>query len=118
MKDEIFVTHNYHCHTKRGGNETGGDEEYDLKASEGKYKLLGFSDHVFLPNLEQPGIRGSYLLLNNYTSSIRNLAKKHKGKIDICLGFEAEWYGDKFREYYEKLLKEGVVQLFAASIVS
>lgn len=110
MKNEIFVTHNYHCHTKRCGHATGEDEDYVLKAIEGKYQLLGFSDHVFLPGLEQPGIRGSYLLLDNYTSSIRNLAKKYQGKIGICLGFEAEWYGNKFRDYYEKLLKDGVVQ--------
>lgn len=98
--------YNYHSHTSRCGHATGEDEEYVVRAIEQGYKRMGFSDHVFLPNVHQEGMRGDYSLLNEYMSSVKSLKRKYKSKIEIKLGFECEWYGDKYKSYYESLLKE------------
>lgn len=96
--------YNYHTHTTRCGHAVGEDEEYVLKAIEAHYKRLGFSDHVMLPGIVQRGMRGNYEELEPYVSSIRSLAQKYKKDIDIKLGFECEWYGSSYKDYYANLL--------------
>lgn len=98
--------HNYHSHTFRCGHASGSDEEYVLAAIEAGFKTIGFSDHVMLPYNSQPGIRGDYIELEGYASNVSFLKAKYKGKIDILLGFEAEWLGKNMGVYYEKLLSE------------
>jgi histidinol-phosphatase (PHP family) len=94
----------YHSHTARCGHAVGTDEAYVRSAIANGYKIYGVSDHVFLPGMEQPGMRGSALLLDEYCSSIRNLAAKYQDQITLYLGFEAEWYGDLYQPYYHDLL--------------
>lgn len=106
-----FFDFNLHSHTSRCGHAYGQDEEYVLAAMEAGFKTLGFSDHVFLPGLSQKGIRGEYSELEGYVSSVKSLQKKYEGQIDIHLGFEAEWYGDAFRDYYKELLSSKVEYL-------
>jgi len=103
MKKKIDYT--YHSHTWRCGHASGTDEEYVLSALENGYKILGFSDHVMLPGASQPGIRGEYSLFQGYVDSVRELQTRYKGRLVIHLGFEAEWYGDLYRDYYHDLLK-------------
>ena len=97
------VNYNYHMHTFRCGHASGMDEEYILKAIENGYKIVGFTDHIMLPNHNQPSIRGNIMLQNNYFESIKNLKKKYKGKIEILLGYEAEYY-EEYEQYYRELL--------------
>ena len=40
-----------HTHTKRCGHAFGADEEYVQAAIDAGIKVLGFSDHIFLPNI-------------------------------------------------------------------
>ena len=100
------LEYNYHTHTSRCGHAFGKDEEYVLNAIKQGYKRIGFSDHVILPGIIQPGMRGDPSLLDDYIYSVHYLRDKYKDKIEIKLGFECEWYGDKFKSYYESLLKE------------
>lgn len=104
------LTHNYHCHTARCGHAIGEDEEYVLSAIKGGYQFLGFSDHVFLKGIEQPGMRGSYRLLGDYISSIHSLAAKYEKDISLGLGFESEWLGEDIADYYASLRSKGFVQ--------
>jgi histidinol-phosphatase (PHP family) len=99
----------YHSHTYRCGHAVGTDEEYVKKAIEGHYEILGFSDHVMLPNLSQPGMRGDFSLEEGYFKSVRDLQKKYAKQIKIYLAFEAEWYGDLYRDYYHHLLADGLI---------
>ena len=99
---------NLHSHTFRCGHATGRDEEYVLAAIEAGFKELGFSDHVMLPGVSQPGIRGDYSLLGDYVSSVKELKKRYEGVIKIHLGFEVEWYGGRFADYYRSLLETGL----------
>ena len=93
----------YHTHTSRCGHAFGDDEEYVISAIKLGIKRLGFSDHVFLPGIDQPGMRGDITLLDDYLCSINYLKDKYKDKIEILVGFEAE-YSEHFLDYYKKLL--------------
>ena len=98
------LTYTYHSHTKRCGHAKGEDEEYVLAALEMGFKVLGFSDHVILPDRRAPRMRGDPALLNDYFASVRHLEKKYKDLIQIHLGFEAEWFGKEYEDYYRWLL--------------
>ena len=100
--------YNYHSHTARCGHALGDDEEYVLSAVKAGFKKMGFSDHVFIPNYEQPGMRGSYKELDNYLHSIDVLRRRYKGLIDIYAGFEAE-YSPLLEPYYKELKESGKV---------
>lgn len=99
---------NYHTHTKRCHHASGEDEDYILKAIEAGIKILGFSDHVMVPNFKEEGIRGDYSLLLDYIYSLRNLREKYKDKIQILIGFEAESW-PMYYKYYKSLLKDKLI---------
>ena len=94
----------YHSHTKRCGHAIGEDEEYVKRAIKVGIKRLGFSDHVFLKGVTQEHVRGDYSLLDSYIKSINDLKEKYKDKIEILVGFEAEYF-PSYISYYESLLK-------------
>jgi len=99
---------NFHTHTSRCGHACGADEDYVVSAINHKIKRLGFSDHVFLDGISQPGERGEISCLPEYLESISNLKKKYEGKIILYTGFEAE-YSVKYIDYYRDLLKENKI---------
>ena len=102
------IAYNYHTHTKRCGHAYGEEEQYVLQAIKLGIKRLGFSDHVILPKgYEQPGVRGSYDVFDDYIKTIKALKEKYKDQIDIIIGFEAE-YIPSCLDYYKKLLKEDI----------
>jgi|LAHS01.1.fsa_nt_gb histidinol-phosphatase (PHP family) len=103
------LDYTYHSHTARCGHACGTDEEYVKKAIEGKYKILGFSDHIMLPNRSQPHMRGDFDLAAGYIKSVRDLQKKYAKQLEIHLAYEAEWYGDIYQEYYHDLLAKGTI---------
>jgi len=98
----------YHSHTKRCGHACGEDEDYIKTAIETGLKEYGVSDHIFLPGIVHPNMRGDYSLLYDYVKSIRNLKNKYQDIINIHLGFEAE-YMDKYFKYYKDLLDSHTV---------
>ena len=104
------LDYNLHSHTARCGHAIGLDYEYIDAAIEAGIKHLGFSDHIMLPGIVQEGIRGDYSVLGDYLASTTALRDYYKEKIKINIGFEAEWYGDHFREYYEYLLSRPDVE--------
>ena len=102
------IKKNYHIHTYRCGHAYGSDEEIVLEAIEFGLTHMGFSDHVILPYHSQPGIRGNYDLFDDYLSSLRALKEKYKHKIDIKIGFEAEYF-KQYEQYYRSLVEEGEI---------
>lgn len=109
MENKPFEV-NYHSHTKRCGHAEGEDEEFVLSAIKNGYKIYGFSDHVMLPGIDQPGIRGNYeKYAEDYFKSIRSLQEKYKDQIEIHLAFEAEWYFEDYADYYDNLLRSGTL---------
>ena len=95
--------HNYHSHTARCGHATGEDREYVEAAIENGFKTIGFSDHVMLPGVHMPGIRGDINQLEEYVNSVLSLREEFKDKIDVKLGFECEYLHEPFDSYYKDL---------------
>lgn len=96
----------YHTHTYRCGHAYGTDEEYVLEAIKKGLKVIGFTDHIFLPNHPQQGIRGDISCLDEYINSINYLKEKYKDQIEILVGFEAEYF-EEYLDYYKDLLRSG-----------
>ena len=102
------IAYNYHTHTYRCGHASGNEEDYVLAAIKLGIKRLGFSDHVILPKgYEQPGVRGSYDVFDDYVKTIKGLKEKYKDQIDILIGFETE-YIPSCLDYYKKILSEDI----------
>lgn len=104
-----MIKENYHTHTYRCGHAIGTDEEYVIEALAVGITELGFSDHIFLPDHSQVGIRGDYELLDDYISSLKALREKYKDRIKIHIGFEAEAMPYYF-PYYKSLLEKGDIE--------
>lgn len=100
-----MIDYSYHTHTYRCGHADGTEEEYVLAAIEAGYKVIGFTDHMFIENFIQKGIRGDFSELDDYVNTINNLKEKYKGKIEIRLGFECE-FAPVLKNYYKFLLEE------------
>lgn len=96
---------NYHTHTVRCGHASGTDREYVEAAIEGGLKTLGFSDHIPMPfpDGHDSRFRVPSALLEDYVQSVLSLREEYKDRIDIRLGFEAEYYPDLFEDMLEML---------------
>ena len=98
-----MIRHNYHTHTYRCGHAVGEDEDYILEAIGLGMQTIGFSDHVMLEGVFQPGVRGDFELSEDYFFSINFLKEKFKERINVLLGYEAEAFPNYF-DYYKELL--------------
>lgn len=99
----------YHTHTYRCGHAIGSDEEYVIEAIKEGIKVLGFSDHAFLPGFPRIPTRGGQKELDDYIKSINDLKEKYKDQIEIHIGLECE-YNPAFHSYYRSLLDSGKIQ--------
>jgi histidinol-phosphatase (PHP family) len=94
---------NYHTHTIRCRHADGTDEEYIQKAIAEGVKILGFSDHA--PYLYPKGYVSYYKMTpdesGEYYSSLKALAKKYEEKIEIRIGYEAEYYPEIWDATFE-----------------
>ena len=103
------IDYTFHSHTYRCGHAEGDIEDYVRLAIKHHYHIFGVSDHVFLPGVSEPRIRGDISLLNDYIKSFYLSKEIHKDEIKMYLGFECE-YADVFVDYYRSLLVENKVE--------
>lgn len=90
---------NFHTHTARCRHAVGTDAEYAAAAYAAGIKKLGFSDHT--PYI---GFEGDFYStfrmfpeeLDDYCKSVRALKEQYKGKMEIYLGLETEYYPKLF----------------------
>ena len=94
------MNYNYHTHTAFCGHATGEISEYIQKAVESGIIHMGFSDHApyFFADDKATGKRMTSTEAREYVASIRRLRELYKNKIDIKIGFEMEYYPDKFHD--------------------
>ena len=85
---------NLHTHTPRCHHAIGSEREYIERAIAAGLDTLGFSDHAPMP------FEGDYystyrMALSDtrgYVDALLKLREEYRGKIDILIGFEAEYY--------------------------
>ena len=96
-----------HSHTYRCGHaaENKDIEDYVTEAIKYGYKKYGVSDHVFLPGIICPWIRGDYSLLGEYIDEFNRCKTLYGKQIEMYLGFECEW-SVCYKKYYESLLRD------------
>ncbi|MBR6807340.1 MAG: histidinol-phosphatase [Clostridia bacterium] len=104
MKDERHFKHNYHTHTYLCNHAEGTIRDYVEAALEGGMETIGFSCHAPYPFGER--FRSWYRMTSDqmdiYVSEILSLKDEFAGKIDVKLGYEAEYYP----ALWEELLRE------------
>ncbi len=89
---------NYHTHTFRCGHANGTEREYIEKAIAEGLTTIGFSDHVPMPFPDgfQSHFRCPIEKLEDYVTTLLAIREEYKGRINILIGFEAEYYPELF----------------------
>lgn len=97
------MEYNYHTHTARCRHASGTEREYIENAIGAGMKVLGFSDHVPYPFPDgyYSNFRMSVEHTEDYAATLTALREEYKGKIDIKIGYEAEYYP----AFFEDMLK-------------
>lgn len=94
---------NLHTHTFRCRHASGREREYIENAIAGGLTTLGFADHVPypFPNGYQSGFRMLCNEMDDYVDTLLALREEYKDRIDIKIGYEAEYYP----KYFDDMLK-------------
>ena len=104
---------NYHSHTTRCFHAVGTETEYLDAAVKRGLKIFGFSDHApqWYPEGHSSRIRMATDQLEEYCQCIRHLQTQYKGKLEIPLGLEVEYYPDLFDALHDHAQAAGVEYL-------
>ena len=94
---------NYHTHTPRCHHAVGSEREYIEQAVREGMPVLGFSDHTPYPFDE--GYDSNFRMrpeeTEGYVQTLLELREAYRGRIEIKIGFEAEYYP----AYFDRLLE-------------
>ena len=84
---------NYHTHTPRCGHAEGSERAYVEAALAQGFSALGFADHVPMPykDFSSP-IRMQPHETAGYVDTLNGLREEFRGRIDLHIGFEAEYF--------------------------
>ena len=97
------MDYNFHTHTFRCRHAIGTEREYIEAAIRAGIKELGFSEHIpfIFPNGKENSYRLPMTEVQEYIDTVNALKKEYKGRINIHLGFEVEYYP----EYFDEMVK-------------
>ena len=88
------MLHNYHTHTFRNHHTIGTEREYIESAIKNGFRTLGFSEHA--PYRFPDGYISYFHMfpedLENYIQTLLALKAEYAGRIEILIGYEAEFY--------------------------
>ena len=91
MREYVY---NYHTHTFRNHHAVGTEREYIEAAIAGGYQTLGFSEHA--PYQFPDGIVSYFHMFpgasEDYIQTLLALKEEYAGRIEILIGYEAEYY--------------------------
>lgn len=105
---------NYHTHTYLCRHAGGTVEEYVQEGIRNGLKILGFSDHVPYPfpnGYHSNRVRMDVSETGYYFQMIEQVREKYIGRIDIHIGFEAEYYPHDFEAMLKNIRKYPVEYL-------
>ncbi len=98
---------NYHTHTPRCHHARGSEREYIEAAIQAGHRVIGFSDHSpwqYASNFV-PSMRMKVSQLDEYIETLKALREEYKGKIEVKIGLECEYY-PQYMEWLKTTLKE------------
>lgn len=97
------MDYNYHTHTFRCSHADGTEREYIETALKNGIRKMGFSDHIAFafPDGHESHYRVPVKDVGEYFSTLRALREEYRGRIDIRIGFETEYYP----KYFDVMLK-------------
>ena len=101
-----MLTESMHTHTWRCNHADGTEREYIENAYQAGMKLLGFSDHApyVFDGDYYSGFRMKREQTDGYFDTLTRLRDEYADKIELHIGFEAEYYPKHFSEF-EKLIR-------------
>ncbi len=106
---------NYHSHTRRCGHAEGAERDYAEAAVRAGLRTLGFSDHTpydfFDVGPRDRPMRMKPEELPDYAAAVRALAEEYRGRLELLLGVEAEYYPKYFPRLLALLRENGVSYL-------
>ena len=104
---------NYHTHTPRCMHAVGSEREYIEHAIKGGIQTLGFSDHSPMPYTDGfvSGIRMTMQQMPEYIETLQKLREEYKDRIDIRIGFEAEYVPELFESFMKIVEREPIEYL-------
>ena len=85
---------NYHTHTPRCNHAEGAERDYVEAALTAGLRVLGFSDHTpqYCPGTYYSNFRMRPELLDDYVDTVLALREEYRGRIELPLGLEVEYY--------------------------
>ena len=99
------MLHNYHTHTFRNHHSEGTEREYIESAIANGFRTLGFSEHA--PYQFPNGYRSTYHLfpedLDDYVRTLLSLKEEYADRIQILIGYEAEYYPALFDDLLRRI---------------
>jgi len=97
------MKYNYHTHTAKCRHASGTEREYIENAIAAGIKVLGFSDHVPYPfdGDYYSGFRMFVEETEAYAMTLAALRDEYKDRIEIKIGYEAEYYP----RFFDRMLK-------------
>jgi len=98
---------NLHTHTTRCRHASGTEREYIENAIAGGLCRLGFSDHA--PYVFRDGYYSNFRMMQeqqeDYVTTLQALREEYKDKIDIRIGYEAEYYPEFFEDFLKLITR-------------
>lgn len=94
------MNYNYHTHTTRCRHASGTEKNYIEAALAAGITEIGFSEHVPLrfPDGRESGYRMLMADAADYVSTLRALREEYRGRANILIGFEMEYYPLYFKD--------------------
>ena len=108
------VTANLHTHTYRCGHAIGDAADYAQAAMQASLQVLGFSDHVPLPDNRWKEVRMHMQERSAYLEAVQAAAEKYP-QLTIYAGFECEYFLE-YHSYYSELLESGMCDYLIGSV--
>lgn len=103
--ETTLITANYHTHTAMCHHAHGEMRDYVEAAVKAGLKTLGFSCHA--PYSFEGGYVSHFRMAPEetelYVREILSLKDEFEGKIDIKLGYEAEYYPRHFKDFLDRI---------------
>lgn len=105
----MSLTFDLHTHHKRCNHASGEIRDYIEAGIEAGLDIIGISDHSPYFNSEQEQLRPNIAMgkseFKNYVAEVLRLKEEYKGKIEVLLGVESDFFLGKMSRYEKEYAK-------------